>query len=263
MASSPRRGRAYNHPMLRLLAAGLGLSALLAAAEPPAAPAAAPTAPPSGQVRGTITYGRHAPAVGAIVIVRPENAPSPVRAATTGDKGTFAFDGLADGTYRAEVRRDGFAPVMKLGIPVRAPFRAVVEVVLVPGESPRDEPKAVSGTASLAGTIRIAGAAPLAEARVRLTRPDGADDSRSLLTDAAGAFSLAGLKAGRWHLEVVGAGLLPLRADLDLVGDVAIEAALATQPANYRPLPRDLIVPEEIIPPYFGAPEPSPPRTAK
>jgi hypothetical protein len=197
-----------------------------------------------------------------MVIVLPENASSPVRAATTGTNGTFAFDGLADGSYRAEVRRDGFAPVVKVGIPVRAPFRAVVEVVLAPGVSPREEPKPMEGIASLNGAVRVAGGAPLAEARVRLTRPDGADDSRTLFTDVAGAFSLSALKAGRWHLEVQGAGLLPLRADLDLVGDVAIEATLAAQPANYRPLPRDLIVPEEVVPPA-GSPEPSPPRTAK
>ncbi len=227
--------------MSRAITVGLGLGAILAATEP--------SAQPAGQVRGTISYGRHQPAVGAIVVLRPENAPSPVRAATTGANGTFAFDGLADGSYRAEVRRDGFAPIVKVGILVRAPFRAIVEVVLVRGESKREDAKAVPGTASLTGTVRVAGGAPLVEARVRLARGDGADDSRTLFTDAAGAFSLAGLMAGRWHLEVQGAGLLPLRADLDLVGDVAIEAALAAQPANYRPLPLDLIVPEEVIPP--------------
>jgi hypothetical protein len=36
---------------------------------------------------------------------------------------------------------------------------------------------------------------------------------------------------------------------LDLAGDVAIEVQLAAQPPNYRPLPQDLLVPEEVIPP--------------
>jgi hypothetical protein len=48
---------------------------------------------------------------------------------------------------------------------------------------------------------------------------------------------------------VSGAGLLPLRAELDLSGDVSLEAQLATQPANYKPLPQDLIVPEDVLPP--------------
>jgi len=233
--------------MLSSIVLGSGLFALLVAADPPT-PQAPPT-PSSGQVRGTISYGRHAPAVGAIVIVRPESATSPVRVATTGTSGTFAFDGLRDGSYRAEVRREGYAPVVKSGIQVRAPFRAVVEVLLVRGETLHEEAKTVEGSASLTGTIRVAGGAPLAEARVRLTRADGADDSRMLLTDAEGTFSLPLLKAGRWRLDVQGAGLLPLRADLDLAGDVAIEAQLAAQPANYRPLPQDLIVPEDVIPP--------------
>ena len=219
-----------------------------------AGPSDAPVSPAvaSGQMRGTISYGRRAPAVGAIVIVRPENAPSPVRVATTGTTGTFAFDGLPDGAYRAEVRRDGFVPIVKSGIQVRTPFRAVVEVLLVRGEMAPEAVRAAGaaeGSASLTGTVRVAGAAPVAEIRVRLTRIDGAADARMLLTDAAGAFTMPELPAGRWRLDVQGAGLLPLRADLDLAGDVALDAQLAAQPATYRPLPQDLIVPEDVIPP--------------
>jgi len=266
--------------MVRSIVVSLGFGALVAAADLPVAPAPAPApepapvapAPSSGQVRGTISYGRHAPAVGAIVMVRPETAPSPLRIATTGTSGTFAFDGLPDGAYRAEIRREGYVPIVKSGIRVRAPFRAVVEVLLLPGEVPPGEPALASGSAALNGIVRVAGGAPLAEARVRLTRRDGADDAHTVLTDAAGSFSLPQLVAGRWRVDVQGAGLLPVRADLDLVGDVAIEVQLAAQPANYQPLPQDLIVPEDVIPPagasvaspgttYFGIA--LPPRTAK
>jgi hypothetical protein len=260
--------------MVRLVLSSFGLCALLGGADttvaptPVQPPAASLPASSSGQVRGTISYGRHSPAVGAIVMVRPEGAPSPVRIATTGTSGAFAFDGLSDGTYRAEVRRDGYVPIVKSGIKVRAPFRAVVEVLLLPGEAPPREPVTLSGGAALSGVVRFAAGAPLAEARVRLTRPDGADDSRTVLTDAAGAFSLPQLKSGRWRVDVQGAGLLPVRADLELAGDVAIEVQLAGQPANYRPLPQDLIVPEEAIPPPGSGGEsiqgaPPPPRTAK
>jgi carboxypeptidase family protein len=231
----------------------IALVLALGALMPAAGPTDAPVAPvsTSGQLRGTISYGRHDPAVGAVVIVRPEKAPSPVRVATTGTAGAFAFDGLPDGMYRAEVRRDGYSPVVKAGIQVRAPFRAVVEILLVHGDAPPEAAAAgpVEGDASLAGTIRIAGGAPVAEARVRLMRRDGADDARMVLTDAAGAFSLPQLPAGRWRVDVQGAGLLPLRAELELAGEVKLEGQLAAQPANYRPLPQDLIVPEEVIPP--------------
>ena len=247
--------------MLRSFVLGMGFCALAAASEPPVATAPAPVAPAPatpapaapaaslGQVRGTISYGRHDPAVGAIVIVRPEGPPSTVRIATAGTNGSFAFDGIPDGVYRAEVRRDGYVPIIKSGVKVRAPFRAVVEVLLLPGEPPPEDPAAVSGSASLRGVVRVGGGAPLAEARVRLTRPDGADESHTLLTDKAGAFSVPQLAAGRWRLDVQGAGLLPVRADLELGGDVAIDVQLAAQPANYQPLPQDLIVPEDVIPP--------------
>jgi hypothetical protein len=243
--------------MLRAIAAAAAYVLFVAAAEPPVAPApaAAPVqvAPPavatSGQLRGTIAYARHEPAVGAVVIVRPEKAATPLRVATTGTNGNFAFDGLSDGTYRAEVRQEGYVSVVKTGIGVRAPFRAVIEILLVRGTTPREPVDALDGSASLTGSIRLSRGAALAEARVHLTRADGADEARTLLTDGSGAFTVPALKAGGWHLEVQGAGLLPLRADLELVGDVTLEAQLAAQPADYRPPARDLIVPEEVLPP--------------
>src|SRR5712675_3754860 len=98
---------------------GAGLAVLLATsgwAADPAPPVPAPL--PSGQIRGSVSYGRRDPAAGAVVVVRKENASSPVHAATTGAFGAFAFDGLADGTYRADVARDGYKPVVKSGIVV-------------------------------------------------------------------------------------------------------------------------------------------------
>jgi Carboxypeptidase regulatory-like domain len=248
-----------------VVANGLGaaLAMLLAADGPATAPApvpqaavttvapTAPTAPagPSGQLRGTVSYGRHQPAIGAVVVMRPEGAASPVRAATTGTNGVFAFDGLPDGTYRVDVRRDGYAPVVKSGIRVKAPFRAVEEVLLARGAVPPEVVKIAEGAAALAGTIRTGGGGPVAEAHVRLTRVDGAADSRNTVADGAGAFSVRDLAAGRWRLDVQGAGLIPLRADLELAGEVAIEAQLSAQPAEYRPLPQDLLVPEDVLPP--------------
>src|SRR5512143_1879518 len=168
------------------VARGLRWTAAVLLATANAAAGDAPPAPErfAGQVRGTISYGRHAPAVGVVVVVRPDGAPSPVYAASTGVSGTFAFDGLPNGTYTAEVRREGYMEVVKSGIAVRAPFRAVVEVALTRGETSRVEPKALEGAAALSGKVRVAGGAPLAEARVRLVRPDAADDPRTALTDA-------------------------------------------------------------------------------
>ena len=89
------------------------------------------------------------------------------------------------------------------------------------------------GDASLAGTVRIAGGAPARRGAREAHAPRRRRRcAHGLLTDGAGAFSVPQLQAGRWRLDVQGAGLLPLRAELDLVGDVALEAQLATQPAQ-------------------------------
>jgi hypothetical protein len=237
----------------------MALTASLAPAQVPA---------PSGQMRGTVTTARRTPAVGAVVLVRPEDAPTPVRLGTTGASGRFAFDGLADGTYRAEVRREGFAPVVKSGIAIKAPFRAVVEVTLARGKdvpSPASTPAGETGSVRLA--VRTGSAAPLAEARVRLVQADGREDPRASLTDAEGRAAFDGLPAGTWRLEILGAGLLPLRASLDVSGEVSVEATMAAQPADYQPAPQDLIVPEDVTPPADhldgAAAAGGPPRTAK
>ena len=222
------------------------------------APAPAPTAAPTpaapstkggGQVRGTISYGRRSPAAGVVVIIKPDGPGSHIYAATTGEAGTFAFDGVADGTYRGEARRDGYTPIVKTGIVVRAPFRAVVELLLVKGSAPVEPAPPAEGAAALTGRVIVEGGVPVGEVRVRLSRADAGADPRTVLTDTAGGFAFTDLEAGRWRLEALGAGLLPFRADVDLAGEMTIDLGLARQPANYKPLPQDLIVPEDVIPP--------------
>lgn len=219
----------------------------------------APTAPPApgaGQMRGTVSYGRHEPAPGAVVVVRPEGAAGPLRMATTGQDGTFGFDAVPGGRYAVAVSREGYVPVEVPGIVVRPPYRAIVEVTLRAGTgaegadgTPAAAPASAAGPASLRGTVRLAGGHPVDEARVLLVRPDGAADPQVALTAADGAFAFDALPAGRWRLQILGAGLLPLRTTVELSGTVAAEAWLASQPANYKPLPQDLLVPEEAIPP--------------
>lgn len=208
----------------------------------------------TGQMRGTVSYGRHEPAPGAVVFVRPEGAAGPLRMATTGQDGTFAFDAVPGGRYDVVASREGYVTVDVPGIVVRPPYRAIVEVTLRPGTRPAaaggtPAHPAPEGTASLHGTVRLSGGSPVDEARVLLVRPDGAADPQVALTAADGAFAFEGIPAGRWRLQILGAGLLPLRTMIDLSGTVSAEAWLAPQPANYKPLPQDLLVPEDAIPP--------------
>jgi hypothetical protein len=98
-------------------------------------------------------------------------------------------------------------------------------------------------------TVRTAPESPLAEARVRLVQAEGREDPRASLTDDAGKVSFENLPVGTWRLEILGAGLLPLRAAIEVPGPVAVEATMSPQPADYQPSPQDLIVPEEATPP--------------
>ena len=231
------------------LACACALTGAFAVEPPPASPA------PMGQLRGSVYYGRHSPAVGAVVLVHPDGATTAIRLATTGENGGFAFDKLDDGAYRIEVRREGYVPVVKEAIAVKAPFRAVVELLLArgdPGAPPSvSTPPAPSGAgeAEVAGVVRLASGPPVPEATIRLTRVDARDDPRTVLTAADGTFAIAGLAAGAWRLEILGAGLLPMRATLDLAAATRLEAQLTPQPPSYQPFPEDLIVPEEAIPP--------------
>ena len=84
---------------------------------------------------------------------------------------------------------------------------------------------------------------------MRLVQAEGREDPRASLTDASGKASFENLPAGTWRLEILGAGLLPLRAAIDVPGAISVEATMSPQPADYQPSPQDLIVPEEATPP--------------
>jgi len=98
-------------------------------------------------------------------------------------------------------------------------------------------------------TVRTGPETPLAGARVRLVQAEGREDPRATLTNASGQASFESLPAGTWRLEILGAGLLPLRAALDVAGEIAVDATMSPQPADYQPAPQDLIVPEDATPP--------------
>ncbi len=233
------------------------LSLLLAMS--PASRAADEAPPPpareggTSRLEGTARIGRRTPAVGATVSVRPEGGATPIRLTTTDEKGRFRFDGLSDGAYRADFRRDGLAPVVKSGIEVRFPFRTVIEITMQAGGAPAGggapAPPAGVGSHTLRGVVSILGAGPAPEARVRLLRTDGSHDPRFALTGPDGSFAIDGLPGGPWRIEILGAGYLPIRTDLEIAGDVAVEARLVGQPADYLPPPLDLLPQERPVPP--------------
>jgi hypothetical protein len=239
--------------MRRAVPIVIAVAALTAALPVHLAGETAPTESRTARLEGTASLDRHHRVVGAVVLASAGAGRSLSWLTSTDDKGRFVLDRLPEGTYRVELRRDGLAPVVKEGVDVRFPFRAVVEVTLGPRPSgkavARRDAAAVGKRVRLSGSVSVRGGGPLAEARVRLVRTDGTDDPRSTLSLLDGTFAIGDVPAGAWRIEALGPGYLPVRMDLDLADDARVEAVLVPQPANYVAPAIDLLPQEEPIPP--------------
>lgn len=211
----------------------------------------ASTVPPA-QIRGKVSLARNRPVVGAVVLVEPEGGGSLLLTASD-LRGEFRVTDLEDGVYRVTIRRDGFKPWTQDRLEVKPPFRTIVEATLEPAgsaaEAPPPVPSGERGTLRFSGFVREAAGAPAASARVRLVRPDGALDPREAAVGEDGRVEIEALPAGRWNLEILAPGAIPLRAALDLERDTEFEISLVAQPPEYPLSLEDLMPPEEAVPP--------------
>ena len=239
--------------MRRAVSIVLAAAAMIAAASAAAAEETAPAGPKLARLEGTASLDRHRPVVGAAVLASASGDRPLLWLTSTDDKGLFYFERLPEGTYRVELKREGYSPVVKEGVAVRFPYRAVVEVRLVPDAAAKAPASRAEGQAGnrvrLSGAVGVRGAGPLGEARVRLVRADGTEDPRSTLTLPDGSFELGDVPAGAWRIEVLGAGYLPARVNVELAQDARLTAILVQQPANYVAPALDLLSQEEPIPP--------------
>jgi hypothetical protein len=225
-----------------------------------AAPAQEPSAAPKrervSQLGGRAYLGRNAPVVGATVLVQPEDRDREAYLTSTDEDGEFRVDGLPDGSYRVRVEREGLAAKTKESIPLKFPFRAVVELdmdLLGSGSAATQSvvPRSSSpdGTLRLTGEVVEAGAGPLGEVQLRFVRLDGREDPRGLRSRPDGTFELEGAGAGVWRVEISGVGYISQRMALDLHGVALLKVILVRQPADYDPTPLELMPPEQPIPP--------------
>jgi len=214
-------------------------------------------APAGGQaaVQGQLRLGRGLPVVGATILLRPASNRSQLYVTATDETGSFRIDGLENGTYRLEARREGLEPLVKEAILVRYPYRAIVEATM--NKVARSEENTGEASASLSrssvwrveGVVQDHRGAPLAEVRLRLVRPDGSEDPVVTVTRFDGTFEIEGVRGGLWNAEVLGGGFLPLRFALPLEESARLHARLVPYPIGYVPTPEDLMPPEEPIPP--------------
>ena len=206
---------------------------------------------------GKAFLGRNRDVVGATVVTRPEFDPSRVYLTSSDNGGAFWVGQLPDGAYTIRLLRPGLLPVVKEHVSLRFPFRAVVEVRMEPdpagpgGSVDEGAPDgAPTGTAvRVLGAVRERGGAAVAETRIRLLDPTGDADPVMAETDEGGSFRFEGVPSGRWSVEVLGVGYVPIRATVDLVTDTALDVGLVKQPTGYRPSPLDLMPLEHPIAP--------------
>jgi hypothetical protein len=231
---------------------------LLAAAWLALLPAAPLAAGPERATRlqGAASLGRNRPVVGATVLVRATDESSRFHVTATDVRGRFRVDGLPDGTYRVEIRREGLGTVIKEGVVLRFPSRAVIEVTMSPTDSP--PPATPVAAVSIDDARRLAvrgrvverdGGAVLPEVALRFARPDGLADPVVARTGADGGFSVEELPEGGWRLESRVVGFLPLWASLSFEESTELVISLVAQPAGYEPSPLELMPPEQPIPP--------------
>lgn len=252
---SCRSSNAFCIVLASVMFAGIFCLELAVGQEPTNAPT--PVAEPQiakGELQGNAYLGRNRWVMGATVLLSPENDPSQLFMTSTGARGEFRFQGLRDGSYRIEVSRDGLAHVLKTGVTLKTPFRAVVEVPMQPLGSAPANTVALGGSAAasrvaVTGSILEQGFSPLADIELHLVQPRGHDDPRRVHSAADGSFAVADLAAGRWVLEVKGVGFLTIRTTLDLASDARLRVSLVRQPPGYVPSPLELMPREQPIPP--------------
>ncbi len=227
---------------------GSATAAAAAAEKPPGVVAARST------IQGAASLERRKPVAGATVLVAREGDAGDLWVTSTDEKGTFRLGGLPDGSYVVEFRRPGLETLRKQAVVLHAPYRSIVEVTMKPGVAAAI--RSGDGAAlrenerfTFEGRIGDAAGAPVADARLRLVRADSADDPRAAVTATDGSFRVEGILPGRWEIDALGLGYLPVRFAVALAPATRLHLVLVRQPATYRPLPLDLVPAEEPIPP--------------
>jgi len=247
------------------LACALALLGLLRSSSPQAADqdealdpdVAKPAIKQGSRLQGRVHLSRTRMVVGATVLVQQQDDSSRIFVTSSDEKGRFRVEDLPDGKYKVAIDREGLTPIIKENIGLRFPFRAVIEMPMIPQTEPTSlEAGAAQGGGATSdkkifvhGQVVERGGAPIPEVAVRFIRSDGRADPRPVRTADDGSFELADVLAGHWRLEARGAGFLPIRIGLDLDEDARVEVALVQQPAEYDPSPLELMPPEEPIAP--------------
>ncbi|MHB1560310.1 MAG: carboxypeptidase regulatory-like domain-containing protein, partial [Isosphaeraceae bacterium] len=162
---------------------------------------------PGGQIGGSI-FNPAGGRLAAVTITAAAEDGSNLAAVTTGPSGTYNLSGLSPGTYDLTATGSGLGTQYLKGLVVGAGTSLVQNITL-------------AAAASVAGTV-FANGVSLAGAQAILTDAQG--DAVGAVTDANGNYSLTGLGAGTYTLEVSGQGFAPTDTTLTLTAGQTSQA---------------------------------------
>jgi protocatechuate 3,4-dioxygenase beta subunit len=206
----------------------IALCSLLVAASLGQSPS---TADSAGRISGRVTVeGPGTPVSGARIMLFPAGPPTgpigPPPQTLTDQDGRFAFDALAPGTYRINVQKTGYAPLLD---PSRARTVRVGAGQAIDGIDLRLQKGAV-----IAGKVLDAAGDPLPDMRIMAMRRVSPPAASPQLAPAGGAgqqtndlgeFRVAGLPSGEYFVAAM---------PMPMLGAIGSNRAASTAPAAPR-----------------------------
>jgi len=259
-------------PAFRSALRGLG-PALLAtwvaaaplAAEPPADPAVG-----RGQIRGTVVGIGGVPLVGVSIVLAPAGHPELLYATSSDEAGRYAFDRLVADQYAIRADGQGLPTVVKAAVPVRPPFRPVLDLQMSRGEeapassmAPPVEPE-TGRIEALDGRFLSAAGEPVVEGSVTLRKVGDATAVFYARTGRDGSFSARDLPAGIYDISTRAPGLIPLHLvarTLRAMPVLHLRLSAPTFPLSFRGWIDDLLPLEVAVPPPHPRPAAIAPAT--
>jgi hypothetical protein len=208
------------------------------------------------RISGTAFLDRRTKVIGAVVLIANEDNPAQLFMTSTDAIGKFVSTELPEGSYRVDVRRQGYQAVVKERVALRPPFRAVVELkmekaagVSMPQISNTDGQATRPSVVTVNGQILDEDNTPLSQIRLRLVHPTGKVDPVTVYSGTDGHFDATGLKAGHWQIEITGVGYLPIVTTFELNQASQLVLKLVKQPPDYEPSPLELMTAEQPVTP--------------
>ena len=212
-----------------------------------------------GRIRGTVRALDSKPAAGLQVRLVSADV-GMVRITNTDDRGIYAFEDLAAGSYDVEVSGTGFESEVKERILVRPPFRNIVDFnlagapvagqgisVAISYEPPAGEPV----FKEVAGSFTDREKKPIVDVLMVLTNPV-TGSLFSARSDREGKILIPKVPVGTYRAVISSPGYVTVElkaAQVSQVSGLTLSLSLVEYPLHFEGRVEDLIPKEQPVPP--------------